>query len=71
MKRKPVESSMLQSIGYDRSKHVLELEFTSRQVYQYFDVPAALHKELLEASSHGSYFNDYIKDQFLFTKVSR
>lgn len=69
MKRKPVESSMIQSVGYDKSKQVLELEFTSRHMYQYFDVPAALYKELMEASSHGSYFNANIKDAYDFAKV--
>lgn len=60
---------MLESVGYDRKKRVLELEFTSGQVYQYFDVPAALYKELMEASSHGSYFNADIKDAYDFARV--
>jgi len=69
MKRKPVESSMLQSVGYGREKRILELEFTSGQVYQYFDVPNSLYKDLMDASSHGSYFNAYIKDAYDFIRV--
>jgi hypothetical protein len=42
MQRVPVDSSSIASIGYAPEQQVLELEFReSREVYQYFDVPAA------------------------------
>jgi KTSC domain len=61
MKRIPVQSSNLRSVGYDPSSEILEIEFLHGGVYQYHDVPASVHEELMAASSHGSYFDEYIK----------
>ena len=69
MKRKSVQSSTLLSIGYDERKHILELQFTSSDVYQYAHVPAHVYDGLLVASSKGSYFNEHIKDQYEFEKM--
>jgi len=51
---------MLHSIGYDEKEQILEAEFTSGKVYQYFDVPKSVYKELMEASSHGRYFRSNV-----------
>jgi len=41
MKRVPVSSTELRSVGYAEDEAVLEVEFTNREVYRYFVVPAA------------------------------
>jgi hypothetical protein len=69
MLRQAVESSELQSVGYELSTSVLEAEFRSGEIYQYFDVPAQLVLELLEAESLGRYFNARIRSKFKFKKV--
>ena len=69
MKRKRIKSSTLLSAGYDADHETLELEFTSGDVYQYFNVPDFHYLGLLSASSHGEYFNNYIKDQFLYVNI--
>lgn len=61
MKRIPVSSSNIASIGYDPDRRVLEIEFLNGSVYQYFGVPESLYRGLMNASSHGSYFDSYIK----------
>lgn len=61
MVREQVSSSNLASIGYDPATQILEIEFLSGRVYQYYGVPAALYEGLMAASSHGSYFNQFIK----------
>jgi hypothetical protein len=48
---------------------VLETEFHSGEVYHYFDVPAQLVVELLEAESIGRYFNAHVRSKFRFKKV--
>ena len=48
-----VESTTLVTVSYDDAQELLELEFCSRAVYQYFTVPAAVHQSLLDASSTG------------------
>jgi hypothetical protein len=61
MVREQVSSTNLASVGYDPAAKVLEIEFRSGGVYQYDGVPAALYEGLMAASSHGSYFDEFIK----------
>jgi len=68
MKRNRIKSSTLLSAGYDVDHKTLELEFTSGDVYRYFNVPHNHYTGLMKASSHGEYFNKHIKDQYLFVK---
>jgi len=46
-----VESSTLARIAYDRTRELLQLEFNSRALYQYFGVPTTVHETLLGAPS--------------------
>jgi hypothetical protein len=65
-----VESTTLVTVSYDEARELLQLEFCSRAVYQYFQVPAAVHQSLLEASSKGRYFNQAIRGRFPYRLVS-
>lgn len=71
MERVRVRSSNIASIGYNPESRVLEIEFHDGAIYQYFDVPQRLHDGLMNASSHGSYFDANIKKaNFRYKKVS-
>jgi len=59
-----VESTTLATVAYDKACGLLQLEFRSRAIYQYFGVPAAVHEGLLGAPSKGSYFNRFIRGHF-------
>ena len=65
-----VESTTLVTVSYDDARAVLQLEFCSRAVYQYFSVPAAVHQSLLDASSKGRYFNQAIRGHFQYRLIS-
>ena len=69
MYRRPVESSLIRSVGYDLPGSVLEVEFASGSVYEYYDVPLSVYSELMAAGSPGSYFNDFIKDLYPYAQV--
>lgn len=69
MKRTPVDSSNISSIGYDEDSNTLEIEFHSGAVYQYFDVPMNVYQAIMEASSKGQYFAQNIKGYYRFVKV--
>ncbi|WP_110519542.1 KTSC domain-containing protein [Herpetosiphon llansteffanensis] len=71
MKRTPVDSSNLASVGYDATNQTLEIEFQNRSIYQYSNVPESVYRELMQADSHGTYFNQNIKGAYLYHKVSR
>ncbi|MBU0569173.1 KTSC domain-containing protein [Patescibacteria group bacterium] len=69
MERISVSSSNIFSIGYDAQSRILEIEFTSNEVYQYFDVPENLYNGLMSASSKGQFLNDYIKYSYRYQKI--
>ncbi len=69
MKRETVSSSNLRSIGYDMSIQTLEIEFNSGGIYQYPQVPENIYNELMNAPSHGKYFNYFIKNKYPTRRV--
>jgi hypothetical protein len=64
-----VESTTLATVGYDETRQLLQLEFRSRAIYHYFNVPAVVHESLLQAPSKGSYFNRSIRGRFPYSLV--
>ncbi|HEX8266767.1 MAG TPA: KTSC domain-containing protein [Pyrinomonadaceae bacterium] len=69
MNRHFVSSSNLRSVGYDVTESILEIEFHSGSVYQYFNVPQEKYESLMRAGSKGSYFAAYIKDVYRYRRV--
>lgn len=63
MERQYVSSSNIASIGYDPDNQVLEIEFLSGAVYQYYDVPQSVYDGLMAADSHGKFLDVYIKNR--------
>jgi hypothetical protein len=64
MERQYVNSSMIESIGYDVSSCILEVEFKSGAVWEYPNFPEYLWNEFLVADSKGKFFHMYIRNQF-------
>ena len=62
MKRLPIESSMLKSVGYDEGVNTLEVEFTNGALYAYSDIPKEKYEKLLKAKSKGAYFSKHIRN---------
>lgn len=69
MIRKPVVSSDIRSIGYDSTHQLLEIEFNSGGIYQYYSVPQSVYNGLMSASSHGRYFHAHIKNVYACHKT--
>jgi len=64
MRRKPLDSSAIASVGYDAAREELEVEFQSGNVYRYFKVPREVYHDLLQAPSKGRYFGSFIRGQY-------
>lgn len=69
MQRTPVASSTMVAVGYDADSQTLEIEFVNGHLYQYFDVPPALHDELLASDSAGGYFNAAIRGHYRYARA--
>lgn len=65
-----VSSTTLTTVVYDQARQVLQLEFRSRAIYQYWGVPPAAHEALLGAPSKGRFFNQAIRGRFPFCRLS-
>lgn len=67
------KSSTIHKVEYLDQDKILEIEFRSGNVYRYYDVPPRLWKVFqlyieVEGSA-GSFFNEYIKNQFNSEKI--
>lgn len=69
MERQRVESSTINSVGYEKEKHILEIKFNSGGIYQYYGVPENEYYCLINDSSIGSYHAKNIKDNFECHKI--
>ncbi len=70
MYRRPVESSLIRSIGYDLPSSILEVEFVEGgRLYEYYDVPLSVYSRLMGAESIGAYFNEYIRDMYAYQEI--
>jgi hypothetical protein len=56
MKRTPVTSSSIASVGYDDAEQVMEIEFRTGKVYQYPMIPREKYDALMAAPSVGKYY---------------
>ncbi len=64
-----VQSSLLRSVDYDSLNKVLEIELHHGEIYQYIGVPASVYKGLMNAQSHGKYFNAQIKGIYPYRQL--
>ena len=69
LKRIPVSSSNIASVGYNTESKILEIEFHHGAIYQYFEVPMEVYEELVRAGSIGSYFFHNIKGNYEYQKI--
>ena len=71
IERKPVDSSNIVSMGYSGATKILEVEFRSGTVYQYFQVPRKAYAELESADSKGRHLARNIRDKFQYERLQR
>lgn len=64
MDRQYVDSSMIDSIGYDFTNAILEIEFKGGVVWDYPNFPEYLWHEFEAADSKGKFFHHNIRAQY-------
>lgn len=67
MQRIRVDSSCVSSIAYKGT--TLEIEFTSGELYQYYNVPKKEYDDFMSAPSHGAYFAEHIRNHYRYCKI--
>ena len=69
MDREYITSMMIRSIGHDASSSVLEIEFCSGPIWQYFDFTESDWHSFCAAESKGKYFLANIKNKYRECRV--
>ncbi len=71
MKREPVESSAIKSIGYNEDKKILEVQLLETgKIYQYLDVPLEEYFDFMDAKSLGEHYNLVIKKKYDYKELA-
>jgi hypothetical protein len=70
MRRVPLKSKFIKSVGYQVYNSILEIEFCSGSIYQYLNVPIYIYDSFLNASSIGYYFRKVIACKFKYKEVN-
>jgi len=58
------DSSMITSTEYDDETQVLEVTFNNDDIYAYYDFSSSEYDAMMEASSIGKFFNQYVKNEY-------
>ncbi|MBU0673149.1 MAG: KTSC domain-containing protein [Proteobacteria bacterium] len=69
MEMTSVDSSNVESVGYDEDSSTLQIEFKNGSTYQYFDVPEDVFIGLRDADSVGRYLAARIKGTYRYSRV--
>ena len=59
---KPVESTHIESVGYDSDKKILTVKFKSESTYDYYPITEMLYEEFMASESKGKYFREFIRE---------
>jgi hypothetical protein len=59
IKMTKVESSCIESVGFDEENNELYVEFTTGRTYKYLNCSKTLYENFMNSSSKGRFLNDY------------
>jgi hypothetical protein len=61
MEMNKVDSSMIDSIGYDQGSSTMVIVFRNGHVYEFHMIPLGVYEEFLRADSKGKFFMERLK----------
>ena len=69
IKRQPVASTNVASVGYSRQLHALEIEFTRGAIYRFLNVQPRVYRDLMASPSKGHFIAENIRGKYRFVRV--
>lgn len=69
MERVRVSSGHIDSIGYITESSILEVKFLDGSIYHYYGVGVDIFNSLMNAKSHGTFLNAYIKGRYRYKRI--
>ena len=71
IKRVPVQSSALATVGYSKRLRALEIEFRNGAIYRYLDVEPDVYDALIGSHSKARFYDDNIRHKYRSFHVKR
>lgn len=71
IKREPIQSTALASVGYSRRLHALEIEFKNGAIYRYLGVDRSTYDGLMSAPSKTRFYHEKIRSKYRSLHVRR
>ena len=71
IKRMPIESTALASVGYSKKLQALEIEFRNGAIYRYLGVDPDVYDALLKAPSKARFYDQNIRHKYRSLHVRR
>jgi KTSC domain-containing protein len=59
-----VRSRAIRAVGYDARTMQMRIRFQQGHTYDFCRVPADIYQGLMDATSKGAYYNEYIRDKY-------
>jgi hypothetical protein len=69
MRIQVVHSGAIAAVQYHAAQQWLDIELTNGRAYRYLDVPPAIYRAFMAADSKGRYYNDHIRDVYLYERL--
>ena len=69
--RMPVKDKTIESVGYDPTRNILEVEFKAGGVYQYNEVAPKIYDDLMKAGSKTAFFDERIRSRWVCDRYNR
>jgi hypothetical protein len=64
-------SSVVEAVAYDEARQHLDVKLRTGRAYRYLDVPPEIYHAFITAGSKGRYYNDHIRDVYLYERLGR
>ena len=69
MNRTTVASPGIAQVGYEEGSEILEIEFVSGKIFQFYNVPLKLFDQLMNSSQKELYYESNILVRFPYTRI--
>ena len=69
MHRTAITANGIAQVGYEDGSEILEIEFTSGNVFQFFNVPPRMFHQLMDTPFKEFYYQNNIHDRFPYKRI--
>lgn len=69
MEKTNIDTRLIKSMGYDKEKKIMEVEFTSDMIHQYRNFPEDLYNEMIKNKNIDKFFKINIVNRYHYNRL--